>query len=67
MTNDYRIMLPLMAATVGSVYVSHLLFPFSIYTLKLHRRGIDFPNQEDVARPAVEVTPQVPPSEPAGA
>ena len=43
MTNDYRIMLPLMAATVASVYVSHRLFPYSIYTLKLHRRGIDYP------------------------
>jgi CIC family chloride channel protein len=43
MTNDYRIMLPLMAATVGSVYVSHLLSPFTIYTLRLHRRGISFP------------------------
>lgn len=43
MTNDYRIMLPLMAATVGSVYVSHRMSPFSVYTLKLHRRGIEFP------------------------
>ena len=47
MTNDYRIMIPLMVATVGSVYVSHRLFPFSIYTLKLHRRGIDFPYREE--------------------
>ena len=31
MTNDYRIMLPLMAATVGSVYISHRSSPFSIY------------------------------------
>ena len=46
MTNDYRIMLPLMAATVGSVYVSHRLLPFSVYTLKLHRRGIEFPRIE---------------------
>lgn len=43
MTNDYRIMLPLMAAVVGSVYMSHRLSPFSIYTLKLQRRGIAFP------------------------
>jgi len=43
MTNDYRIMLPLMAAVVGSVYMSHRLSPFSIYTLKLQRRGIGFP------------------------
>ncbi len=43
MTDDYRIMLPLMAATAGSVYVSHRLLPFSVYTLKLHRRGIERP------------------------
>ena len=46
MTNDYRIMLPLMAATVASVSVSHRLLPQSIYTLKLHRRGIAFPYPE---------------------
>ena len=66
MTNDYRIMLPLMAATVGSVYVSHLLFPFTIYTLKLHRRGIAFPHGEDAEQPAVKTTPPIPPTEPAG-
>jgi len=47
MTNDYRIMLPLMAATVGSVSVSHRLLPQSIYTLKLHQRGIAFPQTEE--------------------
>jgi len=47
MTNDYRIMLPLMAATVASTFVSHRLLPQSIYTLKLHRRGISFPRHED--------------------
>jgi len=46
MTNDYHIMLPLMAATVASVSVSHRLLPQSIYTLKLHRRGIAFPYAE---------------------
>ena len=67
MTNDYRIMLPLMAATVGSVYVSHRLFPFSVYTLKLHRRGISFPHAEDTERAVVETPPPIPPTEPAGA
>ena len=67
MTNDYRIMLPLMAATVGSVYVSHRMSPFSIYTLKLQRRGIDFPQREEAERASVKVPPQVPPNEPAGA
>ena len=50
MTNDYRIMLSLMAATVGSVYLSHRLSPFSIYTLKLHRRGISYPGREEAER-----------------
>ena len=49
MTNDYRIMLPLMAATVGSVAISHRLLPQSIYTLKLHQRGIAFPHAEEPA------------------
>jgi len=43
MTNDYRIMLPLMAAVVASVYISHWLLPHSIYTLKLFNRGISYP------------------------
>jgi CIC family chloride channel protein len=46
MTNDYRIILPLMLATVASVLVSHRLLPQSIYTLKLHHRGIAFPDTE---------------------
>jgi CIC family chloride channel protein len=46
MTNDYHIMLPLMAATVASVSISHRLLAQSIYTLKLHRRGIAFPYSE---------------------
>jgi len=47
MTNDYRIMLPLMAATVASVYLSHQLLPHSIYTLKLFQRGIHLPDTGD--------------------
>ena len=65
MTNDYRIMLPLMAAVVGSVYVSHRMSPFSIYTLKLQRRGIDFPGQQ-ADEPAPARRPQSS-TEPAGA
>ena len=64
MTNDYRIMLPLMAATVGSVYMSHRLSPFTVYTLKLHRRGIDFPNREEAER--ARRADAVSPPEPAG-
>jgi len=41
---------------VGSVYLSHRLLPHSIYTLKLHNRGIGFPYFDDPdasgARPA---------------
>ena len=54
MTGDYHIMLPLMAATVGSVYLSHRLMPYSIYILKLNRRGIAYPysdEEADAARP----------------
>jgi len=62
MTNDYRIMLPLMAATVGSVYLSHQLLPHSIYTLKLHLRGIHFPYSDQPAvvppRPGGQVVPE---------
>ena len=53
MTRDYRILPPLLAATAGSVWVSHRLSPFSIYTLKLHRRGVTPPGQEERG-PAVE-------------
>jgi CIC family chloride channel protein len=66
MTNDYRIMLPLMAATVGSVYVSHRMSPYSVYTLKLKRRGIDFHGLEGGDRAAASTSRPVPPTEPAG-
>lgn len=67
MTNDYRIMLPLMAATVGSVYVSHRMSPYSVYTLRLQRRGIQFPGLEAGDSTTVQVPRPVPPTEPAGA
>ncbi len=47
MTHDSRILPPLLAATAGSVWVSHRLSRFSIYTLKLHRRGVIPPGQEE--------------------
>ncbi len=62
MTNDYRIMLPLMAAVAASVYISHQMLPHSIYTLKLHLRGISYPSMDDRERepktPPVQVRPQ---------
>ncbi len=62
MTNDYRIMLPLMAATVSSVYISHWLLPHSIYTLKLHHRGIRYPYE-----PEKETEPAIPAPSPQAA
>ncbi len=41
MTRDYRIILPLMFATVVSTLVARALEKESIYTLKLVRKGID--------------------------
>ncbi|MBN1954183.1 MAG: chloride channel protein [Anaerolineae bacterium] len=41
MTQDYRIILPLMLATVLSTVIARHIDKESIYTLKLRRRGID--------------------------
>ncbi len=41
LTNEYTIILPLMAAIVLAAGISHRLSPDTIYTLKLRRRGID--------------------------
>lgn len=41
MTQDYRIILPLMFATVISTILAQHMEPESIYTLKLTRRGLD--------------------------
>ncbi len=47
LTNDYRIILPLMIACIISVLITTRLKKDSIYTLKLSRRGIDlFQGQE---------------------
>jgi CIC family chloride channel protein len=59
MTNDYRIMLPLMAATAASVAVSQRLLPHSIYLLKLQKRGIPYPYEDEPA-PVRRVAPRVP-------
>lgn len=40
MTDDYRIILPLMLTTVVSTFVAERLYEESIYTLKLSRRGV---------------------------
>ncbi len=40
MTRDYRIILPLMFATVISLLISEAVSPYSIYTLELRKRGV---------------------------
>ncbi len=48
MSNDYRLILPLMMATVLSALIAHYLHRESIYTLKLVRRGIVFRHGRDI-------------------
>jgi CIC family chloride channel protein len=48
MTNDYRMILPLMAGVIVSLIVAERLHPESIYTLKLVRRGIHLKHGRDV-------------------
>ncbi len=48
MTSDYRIILPLMITVVFSALVARKLFPHSIYTVKLIRRGIDIRGGKDI-------------------
>jgi CIC family chloride channel protein len=47
MTGDYRIILPLMLASVISTLISNKLCKDSIYTLKLSRRGISLKGGKD--------------------
>jgi len=48
MTNDYRIILPLMVTVVFAVLVAGRLFPHSVYTIKLFKRGIDIRGGKDI-------------------
>ncbi len=48
MTDDYRMIIPLMAAVIISMIVSERMLPESIYTLKLVRRGIRLHRGRDV-------------------
>jgi len=48
MTGDYRIILPLMLATVVSTLIARMISPESIYTLKLTRRGIHLQEGKDI-------------------
>jgi CIC family chloride channel protein len=47
MTGDYRIILPLMLASVISTLLANRLYRDSIYTLKLSRRGISLKGGKD--------------------
>ncbi|MFQ5798307.1 MAG: chloride channel protein [Bacteroidota bacterium] len=48
MTGDYRIILPLMLATVVSTLISRIISHESIYTLKLSRRGTHLEQGQDI-------------------
>ena len=48
MTNDYRMIVPLMAGVIISLIVAERMHPESIYTLKLARRGIHLRRGKDV-------------------
>jgi len=48
MTNDYRLIVPLMASVIVSLLVAERLHKESIYTLKLARRGIRIRRGRDV-------------------
>jgi len=47
MTQDYRMILPLMFATVVSTVLAQLIEPESIYTLKLMRKGLNVRARKD--------------------
>ncbi len=47
LTGDYKIILPLMLASVLATGVARFIMPDSIYTLKLARRGVSFSNTVD--------------------
>ncbi|MEJ2719572.1 MAG: chloride channel protein [bacterium] len=48
LTNDYRIILPLMIACIISVLITSRLKTDSIYTLKLSRRGINLSKGQEI-------------------
>lgn len=48
MSNDYSLILPLMVAAVTASYLAQTLYPESIYTIKLTRKGIHFSQGRDM-------------------
>ena len=66
MSNDYKLILPLMLATVLSTLLAEMMFTESIYTLKLKLRGINWSRGRDqdllqsvMMRDAMTKSPQV--------
>lgn len=49
LTNDYKIILPIMASCIIATSVARYLSKDSIYTLKLHRRGINIHHGREVS------------------
>jgi CIC family chloride channel protein len=47
MTNDYRIVVPLMVAAILSFLIAQRLEPDSVYTQRLRKRGIDLRTRRD--------------------
>lgn len=47
MSNDYKLILPLLLASVIATILAEYLFPESIYTLKLRQKGIHFRHGRD--------------------
>lgn len=47
MSNDYALILPLMLTAVTATYLAQYLYPESIYTVKLVKRGIRFDQGRD--------------------
>ncbi|MHC4939511.1 MAG: chloride channel protein [Planctomycetota bacterium] len=69
LTSDYRIMLPLMIATIVATQFARRFSKYSIYTVKLARRGVTIQEGQDVnvlrripLREVVREVPTVPPS-----
>jgi len=48
MSNDYSMILPLMVSAITAGYLAQALYPESIYTIKLARRGIRFSQGRDM-------------------
>lgn len=48
LTNDYRLILPIMLATVTCIFLAERFEPFGIYTRALLRKGVRLPQGRDI-------------------